>query len=431
MGCSNKRNTQSMIALVDCNNFYVSCERVFRPDLNNKPVVVLSNNDGCVISRSQEAKDLGIKMGVPYFKHKQAFKRHGVKAFSSNYTLYADMSNRVMETLSKFTPNIENYSVDEAFLSFDGMNINLKDYGHNIKNTVFNWTGMPVSVGIAKTKVLSKIANEIAKKNPKAKGVMNMSGISQKQIDSILNVFKVEDLWGVGRRYAMMLHKHGIKTALQLKQIEIRWIRKKMTVLGERIVRELRETPCIPLETISKDKKEITCSRSFGKKITNIKDIKESIADYVFRAGEKLRSQESLCSGLYVYIATSYFAEDKYANGAYIKLSSATADTSKLISKAYSIIDKIFLAGKKYAKAGVVLSGITNNTNIQSDLFIKPYTKTKQKNLMSTIDELNTRMGKNTVSYACSGINKSWAMKRELLSKRYTTRSDELVVVRA
>lgn len=431
MGSSNERDPSSMIALVDCNNFYVSCERVFQPKLNNKPVVVLSNNDGCVISRSQEAKDLGIKMGALYFKCKEDFKKHNVKVFSSNYTLYADMSQRVMQSLLDFSPDVEIYSIDEAFLCFNGMNMDLTDYGKKIKQTVLDWTGMPVSVGIAKTKVLAKIANQIAKKKSKANGVFDMSSFSEDHINSILHLFPVEDIWGVGRRYAMMLHSHGINTALQLKEIETRWIRKKMTVVGERIVRELNGAPCFEIETKTQNKKEITCSRSFGKKITTIKEIKEAVSDYVSRAGEKLRRQDSVCWGIYVYITTSYHTEDRYYKGALQRIAIATSDTTELITKAHKSIDEIFLQGKKYAKAGVVLTGITKSTNVQADLFEVPKKKGKQTRLNKAVDILNSKLGAGTVSVASSGINNNWKMKRQLLSKRYTTMWDELVAVKA
>ena len=420
-----------MIALVDCNNFYVSCERVFQPNLNNKPVVVLSNNDGCIISRSQEAKDLGIKMGAPYFKCKQAFKKQKVTAFSSNYTLYADMSKRVMETLSSFSPNVGIYSIDEAFLSFDGMNRDLTEYGINIKRTVLEWTGMPVSVGIAKTKVLAKIANHIAKKKSQCNGVFDLSALSENQTNSILKNFPVEDIWGVGRRYAILLHEHGISNALQLKETDTRWIRKKMTVVGERIVRELRGTLCIELDAKIKNKKEITCSRSFGKKISTIKEIKEAISEYMTRAAEKLRGQESLCRGIYVYIATSHFSDNKYFNGDFQKLSVATANVPTMISKAHSIIDKIYLNGLRYAKAGVVLTDISKKTNVQSDLFEPAYQEGPQERLMSAMDELNGKMGSGTVLFACNGINKKWSMNRKLLSKQYTTLWDELAIVKS
>ncbi|MDD4202575.1 MAG: Y-family DNA polymerase [Candidatus Omnitrophica bacterium] len=416
---------------MDCNNFYVSCERVFQPNLNKKPVVVLSNNDGCVISRSQEAKDLGIQMGTPYFKCKEGFKIHGVKAFSSNYTLYADISKRVMETLSGFSSHIEVYSIDEAFLSFDGMCIDLTEYGAKIKKTVYQWTGMPVSVGIAKTKVLAKIANHIAKKQRQCNGVFDLSSLSEDQIDNMLNVFPVEDIWGVGRRYAMMLRQQGIKTALSLKQKDIKWVRKKMTVAGERIVRELRGTKCIEIDTMIKNKKEITCSRSFGKKVSTIKEIKEAVSEYVTRASEKLRHQESVCTGVYVYIATALFSEDRYFKGDLQKLVMPTANTSTIISNAHNIIDNIYVEGKKYAKAGVVLTGIINKTNIHSDLFEVSYQTGSQEKLMSVIDGLNNKMGKGAVSFACNGIDKQWKMSQKLLSNEYTTIWDQLAIVKA
>lgn len=419
-----------MITLVDCNNFYVSCERVFKPHLNCKPVVVLSNNDGCVISRSQEVKDLGIKMGAPYFKYKQFFKESGVSVFSSNYALYADLSSRVMETLASFTPDIEIYSIDEAFLRpVSGKD--LYEYSRKIKDTVWLWTGMPVSVGTAKTKVLAKIANEIAKKNIEYKGVFDMSSLSGKDVNTLLDKFPVEDIWGVGRRYALRLKRKGVNTALELKRCDPRWARSEMTVLGERLVRELNGTPCIELEMAHKNKKEIACTRSFGEKVTSVNDLKEAVSSYAERAACKLRRQGSVCSGVYVFIMTSRFDDDKYYRSAFSAFQAPTASTSRILTEANIILRSIFRSGKRYAKAGVVLTGITDRRHREADLFTEGYYGSREEVLTSAIDKLNRKWGAKVISHASSGINNIWNMKRGLLSPAHLTSWDELAVVKA
>lgn len=419
-----------MIALVDCNNFYVSCERAFQPRLDKRPVVVLSNNDGCVISRSRESKELGIPMGAPFFKWRKFFHEKGVKAFSSNYELYADMSERVMETLSRFSPDIEVYSIDEAFISLEGISGPPADLGAGIRKTVRSWTGIPVSVGIGPTKVLCKVANEKAKRDPGLAGVLDLSSSSESDINSILNDFPVMDLWGIGHRTAAKLKRCGIITALELKNADPRWARREMTVTGERIVRELRGIQCVSLETVPADKKEITTSRSFGRKITNLDDLREAVSSYVSVAAAKLRGQGSLATGIYVFLMTSRFDASSCYNSAFRSFSVPTADTGQFISEAMEMVEKIYRDGRNYAKAGVILTDVSKNTAIQHDLFTSNYQDTRSSGLMRTLDDLNVKMGRGTVRYASNGIKRNWGMKRGFLSARYTSVWDDIPPVK-
>lgn len=335
-----------------------------------------------------------------------------------------------METLSRFSPEIEIYSIDEAFLSLYGIKQSLLEYGKDIKKTVYQWTGIPVSVGIAKTKVLSKVANELAKKGRECKGVCDLSLLSESEMDNILKDFPVDEIWGIGKRYASKLKKHGINSALKLKHSDIRWVRKHMTVVGEKLVRELRGTQCLDVETVQKNKKEITCSRSFGKKVTDITEIKEAVSKYMTTAVEKLRKQKSVCSGVYVFIMTSYYDKNRYYKGSYRAFPVPTADTSHFIMQAMEMVDKIFLKGKKYAKAGVVLAEISKINNSQRDFFSPAYKDGKNEKLMSVLDVLNRRMGRDTIEYASSGTKRVWSMSRGLLSCRYTTSWKEIPVAR-
>lgn len=410
-----------MIALVDCNNFYVSCERVFAPRLNGRPVVVLSNNDGCVISRSQEAKSLGIRMGEPFFKRRRTLDRQGVEIFSSNYPLYADLSDRVMNILSQFTNELEIYSIDEAFLSIKGKSSSAIVRAREIERIVRKWTGIPVSVGTARTKVLAKIANETAKKHADQGGVCDLSGIPKKRLDDILDRFPIEEVWGIGYRYAELLRKHGIDTALKLKNSDIRWVRKNLTVTGEKIVRELNGMQCFEISTAFKNKKKITCSRSFGVRVTEPENLKEALSSYTMIAASKLRKQKSLCKGIYVFITTGRFDKDAYSKGLSRSLPAATADTSKLITAGHDLLNKIFRDGKRYAKAGVVLFDITPEKETPSDLFLRTYQESGKDRLMSTLDALNDKWGSGTVEYASAGIDRTWKMSQKFLSAKYTT----------
>jgi DNA polymerase V len=418
-----------MFALVDCNNFYVSCERVFNASLERQPVVVLSNNDGCVIARSNEAKALGIKMGAPFFQNRNLLKKNNVQFYSSNYVLYGDMSCRVMNTLRQFTPDLELYSIDEAFLSLDGFS-KLTHYGQRIRSTVKKHTGMPVSIGIAPTKTLAKVANKIAKKDAALQGVLDLATVED--IDSLLATVEVEDIWGVGSRYAAMLQRHGITNACQLKNADDAFIQKNMTIMGLRTVHELRGEPCIELEQSPAPKKAIGSSRSFGTPVEDIEELLESVSDYVSRAAEKLRCQNCAASTLQVYLTTNRFKDEpQYANCVSCTLPTPTAYTPELIACAQACLRKIYRKGYWYKKTGILLIGLTPANGLQLDLFAGHRGNfSGQKTIMQAIDALNQRYGRNTVQFASSGIDKRWKMLQSYKSPCFTTRWSELPTVK-
>ncbi len=419
--------SEKIFALVDCNSFYVSCERVFNPKLREIPVVVLSNNDGCVVSRSNEAKKLGIKVGTPYFECEALFKKHGGYSFSSNYTLYGDMSNRVMEILSTFSPEMEIYSIDEAFLSFTNFAFtDLLSYGKNIKETVQSWTGIPVSVGIGSTKTLAKLANKVAKKHPENNGVF-ITG-NNKANDSVLENFDVADIWGIGQQYAKLLNNYGIKNAKQFRDSNDKWVQKKMTITGARTLMELRGISCINLEEVSQPKKTIISSKSFGQSIETLDGLKEAVATYVSTAAYKLRSQHSLTRGLSVFIMTNRFKDEpQYYNSIFIKIAMPTCYTPKLIEYAHKGLERIYRSGFKYKKAGIILSDIINEDHLQFDLFINPERNVKQNDLMKVIDNVQGRFGKQSIFIGAEGINQEWSMRRGKLSQRFTTQWNEIL----
>lgn len=420
---------REIFALVDCDNFYVSCERVFDPKLEGKPVVVLSNNDGCVVARSNEAKALGIKMAVPAFECKELFKKHKVQIYSSNYALYGDMSQRVMETLTQFTPNIEIYSIDEAFLSLAGfISKSLSSYAKDIKKTVKKWTGIPITVGIGPTKTLAKAAGKIAKRNSNYDGVLDITG--HPDLDQLLDSLDVEDVWGVGHQYKKLLNRGGIYTALQLKKAPLEWIKSKMTITGFLTVKELRGISCISLEEIPPAKKGIMCSRSFGRSVDSLAELKEAIATYASRAAEKLRQQRSVTSFTQVFLMTSLFTDEHpYVNTSSARLPVATSNTPDLITYSIRCLEKIYKSGYKYKKAGVVFNGIIPEDKIQLHLFQRPNLLKNQK-LMRTIDLVNAKWGSDTIYYASSGVMKGWKMRQSKISPRFTTRWDEILLVR-
>ena len=419
-----------MFALVDCNNFYVSCERVFCPALAAQPVVVLSNNDGCVIARSNEAKALGIKMGSPFFQNRDLFKKNNVQFFSSNYGLYGDMSCRVMTTLQQFTPDLEIYSIDEAFLSLDGFS-DLTQYGRRIRSTVKKHTGMPVSIGIAPTKTLAKAANKIAKKDTALQGVLDLATVED--IDSLLATVEVADIWGVGSRYAAMLQRHGIANACQLKNTDDAFIQKNMTIMGLRTVHELRGEPCIELEQAPAPKKAIGSSRSFGKPVEDIEELLESVSDYVSRGAEKLRRQNCAASTLQVYLTTNRFKDEpQYANCVSCTLPTPSSYTPELIACAQACLRTIYRKGYRYKKTGILLTGLTPANGLQLDIFGGHRGNfSDQKAIMRAVDALNQRYGRNTVQFASSGIDKRWKMLQSYKSPCFTTRWSELPTVKA
>ena len=414
-------------ALVDCNNFYCSCERVFNPALQNKPMAVLSNNDGCIVARSNEIKALGIPMGAPMFQYKKLLEKKKAIILSSNYQLYGDMSQRVMATLREFTPSMEVYSIDEAFLRLEEFKkLDLDKYALEIRKTVKQWTGIPVSIGIAPNKTLSKVANHVAKKHTK-NGVFNIcKKITQNEI---LANFPVGDLWGLGENYQSVLGEMGINTALKLRDVDIAWARKHFTVVGERLVRELRGMSCLDLEEVMA-KKNITSSKSFGRLVTEKKELMNAVANYTTRACHKLRLQKSKAQGIYVYLRTNPFRhqDPQYNNGITYGFIEPSDDTTFIIQAARKCLGEIYSKGYKYHKAGIILLDIVPATYKQMEMFDTEETQARSQ-LMKTIDTMNATMGQDTIRFAAQGIEHPWARRCENRTPRYTTNWDELVKV--
>ncbi|EQA7873598.1 Y-family DNA polymerase [Klebsiella pneumoniae] len=421
-----------MFALVDVNSFYASCETIFRPDLQGRPVVVLSNNDGCIIARSAEAKKLGIKMGDPYFKCKDYFRQQGVVCFSSNYELYADMSNRVMTTLEEMCPRVEIYSIDEAFCDLTGVrNCRvLEEFGRELKDTVYRNTRLPVGVGIAQTKTLAKLANHAAKTWKATGGVVDLSNVERQR--KLMALLPVDEVWGVGRRISKKLEAMGIKTVLQLADADIRFIRKHFNVVLERTVRELRGEPCLGLEEFAPVKQEIVCSRSFGQRISTYEEMRQAICLYASRAAEKLRGEHQYCRFISAFVKTSPFAlnEPYYGNSTSVKLLTPTQDSRDIITAATKSLDAIWRDGHRYQKAGVMLGDFYSQGVAQLNLFDDNAPRQNSEKLMEVLDHLNAKDGRGTLYFAGQGIQSAWQMKREMLSPRYTTRFSDLPVVR-
>ena len=402
------------IALVDCNSFYVSCERLFNPKIRKKPVVVLSNNDGCIISRSNEAKALGIKMGEPYFKAKDIILKNNVQVFSSNYSLYGDISRRVMRTLKRFNSDIEIYSIDEAFLDLSNFtDEEVENVGKEIRATVLQWTGIPTSIGIAKTKTLSKVANHIAKKTQS--GVTSLIGIEN--IDPILEKVEINDVWGVGKQLTKFYQKHGIYNAKQLKNKSNTWIKKSSNVLSSRTAMELRGIPCIDLETTTSKRKSCVVSRSFGKRIEKFQELREAVANYCLNASEKIRSESLVAKAITVFVRTSPFQRNfgYYSNSKTVDFPIATNNSIETVKTAVSILESIFKNGYRYQKAGVMLTGLSNADG-KKNLFSSEKDE-KINSLMRSIDNTNYRYGRATLSLASAGVHKKWNMRREYSSK--------------
>ena len=416
-----------MFALVDCNNFYASCERLFRPELENKPIVVLSNNDGCVIARSNEAKALGIPMGAPEFKYRKQMQAQGVHVFSSNFPLYGDLSARVMSVLERLSPTLEIYSIDEAFADMRGFNnYDLYLHGLKVRQTVHQWTGIPVSIGIASTKTLSKIANHVAKKTPKANGVFIFD--NQAQIDSVLKKIDVSDVWGVGRKWSANLKSKGFTTAYDLAQADEGWIRRQYSVVMQRTVQELKGKSCISIEELPQ-KKQLLVSRSFREKVTSLNHMRSLLAGYISRACEKLRFQGSVTSSISVFIRTSPFSKGmSYSNSMTINLNQYTADTSTLIKAGLYALESIFKNGYEYQKAGVVLFDIIPDHLQQLCLFQAERYNPDARKRMKLLDHINGKYGKQTLRFA-SESKKRWYMHQDHLSPSYTTRLEDLLVV--
>ena len=418
--------SKKLYALVDCNSFYCACERVFRADLIGKPIAILSNNDGCVVALTKEAKELGLERFAPYFKFEKLIKEKNIHIFSSNYSLYADMSARVMEILSDHAPRIEVYSIDEAFLDLTGIDDPLA-FGKMIKEKVYRYTGIPVSVGIAPTKTLAKLANNIGKKDPLSSGVVYFP--LGKNIDTYLDKVAISSIWGIGRANEFKLQNRGIYTALQLKETSEGWIRKNMGgVVGLRTVQELKGIECITLETITPDKKGIVSSRSFGEPVTTLKDMKEAISSYVARAALKLRRQESKCSSLTVFIKTNRFKDEpQYNNSITYIVPEATNDTIDLTEYALKLLKKIYRDGFKYKSAGIMLDGIIDEEAVQPSLFSSRVDKVS---VMEALDRINRVYGNETIKTASCGLGGKWYMRREMLSSCFTTNIHEVLKVR-
>ena len=419
-----------MFALIDCNNFYVSCERVFNPRLNNKPVIVLSNNDGCAISRSNEAKELGIPMGAPAFKYEKVFQKNNVEVFSSNFPLYGDMSSRVMSILSKYTPNIEIYSIDEAFLKFEGFeNYDLQSYCEEIKKTVLKWTGIPVSIGVAPTKALAKVANRISKKFPnQTKGVYLINS-EEKRIKA-LKWLKIEDVWGIGFKHAERLKNIKINTAYDFINLEDSWVRKNMSVVGLRLKKELEGKSVLDLEEVRSPKKAIATTRSFEGTITDYEKIKERISTFAICCAEKLRSQNSNCNSIYVFVRSNKFQKNRpqYRNGILITIPFST--NSNIIISKYAIegLKRIFKEGIGYKKAGTIVMGLDSSQNHQLNLFKNE--NPRHKYLMKAIDHIQKKEGQSKIKLASQDLRKRWKMKQEKLSPNYTSKVNEIIRVK-
>jgi DNA polymerase V len=418
-----------MYGLIDCNNFYASCERVFQPSLNGKAIVVLSNNDGCVIARSAEAKALGIPMGEPAFKLKGLIESNQVAVFSSNYVLYGDMSNRVMTTIGAFVPEMEIYSIDEAFLFLDGFeNINLNELGGKLVRTVIRNTGIPVSLGIAPTKTLAKVANKFAKKYKAYKGVCIID--TDEKREKALKLTNIGDVWGIGRQNKKKLEYYSVNTAWDFTKRSKGWVRQQMGVVGERTWLELCGTPCIETES-PKSKKTICTSRSFGEKLTAVEPISEAVANFAAGCAEKLRAQKSTAAVVNVFIHTNPFAtnQPQYYNQIVMKLPVSSNDSTELIDYAIRGLQLIFREGYQYKKAGVIVSEISPERPLQSDMF-DTRDRTKYNKVMGVMDKLNASYGRQKVKVAAQGFDRKWKLKNEKLSPCYTTNIKDILVVK-
>jgi DNA polymerase V len=408
------------IALVDCNNFYVSCERLFRPDLKNTPIVVLSNNDGCVVSRSNEAKAIGIKMGQPWFEGKELADAHGVLALSSNYALYADLSNRVMSILSDYSPMTEVYSIDECFVDLTGMP-KLRDTSYQMRERVMQWTGIPVCVGLGPTKTLAKLANHIAKKHPRSKGVFNYNDLTELQQTRLLSQVTVDEVWGIGRRLSQRLAAHHIHTVQDLRAAHTPTLRAEFGVVVEKTQRELQGVACVELQEHAPDKQQILSSRSFGKPVTELSVMQDALSVFTATACEKLRAQNSHAALIQVYLRTNWFREDQkqYCPSMTVPLPMPTNDSLVINRWVQHIAELLWRDGYKYKKAGIMLGDIAPVGVVQADL-LEPSTTSDTK-LMHAIDGLNNRFGRGTVKVSTGGLRDEWAMRQERRSPNYTT----------
>ena len=425
-----------VFALVDCNNFYASCEKLFDPTLKDKPVVVLSNNDGCVVARSAEVKALGIPMGVPWFKIQQEARRYGIVAFSSNYALYADMSNRVVEILASFSPSIEVYSIDESFLELSGFErYGYQDYAQTMRQQIADWLGLAVCVGIGPTKTLAKLANHCAKKQLAGDdGVCDFKTMTPAELSRLFANIEVGEVWGVGRKITEQLAAMGIHTVKQLRDADAETLRNRFSVVLERTVRELRGVSCLDLEAVVPDKQQIMSSRSFGVLVYDLGDLEEAVASYVSRAAEKLRAQDALAGAIQVYIRTNVFKPEvpQYQRAMTVPLPEASSDTRVLTNWALRALRRIYRAGYGYHKAGITLLEIVPRMNQQFSLFVPSLREnSRDDRLMATLDAINGRYGRGALRVAAEGVAKTWQMRRGNLSPRYTTDWDGVATVAA
>jgi DNA polymerase V len=416
-------------ALVDCNNFYASCERVFNPRLVGRPVAILSNNDGCVIARSDEVKQLGIPMGAPAHEHKATFERNGVVVLSSNYALYGDMSARVMQTLRPSVSAMEVYSIDEAFLALeDWQGV---DFARELRTRVKRWTGIPVSIGIGPTKTLAKIANRLSKKTPALGGVLDLGIV--RDLDETLTRIPCADIWGIGKNLALRLAAGGVRTACDLKHAETAWVRKTLGVVGERIQRELQGVSCLALEEIPPPKKGIASAKSFGRPVESLEELEEALATYTARAAEKLRAGGLLATALHVFVTTNPFSKNQpqHQAGAQTRLAVPTNHTPDLVAPALQLLRGIFQPGHRYKKTGIFLAELLAEEDLQPDLFANPPDAARRRRIDSVVDTLNRRLGRNAIRYAAMGTDPKWTMRQENRSKKFTTRWNELPEAKA
>lgn len=421
-------------ALVDVNNFYVSCERVFKPALEHTPMVVLSNNDGCAVARSHEVKALGVKMGTPWFKMKDLAREQGIVAFSSNYALYGDMSNRVVQILRDYSPDTEVYSIDESFLRIEAVAHlygGALAMGQQMRHRIKQWTGLPVCVGVGPTKTLAKFANHLAKKNPEFEGVCDLHVIPRIERLRWMSGIEVGEVWGVGGRIARRLEVMGIQSVLELRNASPKEMRRHFGVVMERTCNELRGISCLALEDIAQPKQQIMSSRSFGSPVETIEELRESIASYLARAAEKLRQQQSVCAAVYVFIQTNRFNRDEqYHASMTVALQEPSDDTLTITAAALSGLEKMYRSGFRYKKAGVMLTLLSDKHARQRSIFDHDARTQRSNKLMEALDMINRDYGHGTVRSGASGFSQRWAMRRENRSPRYTTRWEELPIVK-
>ena len=432
-----------MYALVDGNNFYVSCERVFRHSLHGRPVVVLSNNDGCAIARSNEAKALGIAMGAPWFKIKHMEESDGLVALSANFALYGDLSDRMMSLAAGLGPSQEIYSIDESFIDLTGVRGDLVERSHKIRARILQWVGIPCGIGIGSTKTLAKLANHIAKTAERKPGsypeklaqVCNLSALPQEELDAVLAATPVGEVWGIGRRISAQLIEGGVTTVLDLVRVDAATIRSKFSVVVERTVRELQGTQCVDLESVPQPKQEIACTRSFGHPVTELHELAEAVTEFASRAAQKLRKQDSLAGQVLCFVRTSPFRSDpQYSRSITVPLRRPSADTAQIVGAALAGLRAIYRPDYNMAKAGVMLLELQSNSVQQHELALEDDGVVDRGNLMATLDGLNLRYGRGTVSMASAGLSgdrRAWSMKQERRTPAYTTDWNDLAVARA